>query len=333
MALFAGPVIHDGVEAMAGKADLSGKLVTVLGGSGFVGSHLAQELLSRGAWLRVACRRTELAGRIKPLGNLGQVQLARFDMRDADSLARVIAGSDMVVNLVGAFSGDLDAVQGRGAGRAAATAAAAGAGAFVHVSAIGADADGTTAYARSKAAGEAAVLAAFPTATVLRPSVLFGPDDKFINMFGALIAMAPVMPVFAPAAKLQPLFVDDLAAAIANALADPAAHGGTTFELGGPEQIAMLDLNQRIARAAERKVLFAPLPDGLSGVIAGLTGWLPAAPLSRQQWQLLKAGNVVSGTLPGIDALGVSARPLGLFLDRWMVQYRKHGRFEDRLAA
>lgn len=318
---------------MAGKADLSGKLVTVLGGSGFVGRHLAQELLSRGARLRVACRRTEVANRIKPLGNLGQVQLARCDMTNADSIARVVAGSDLVVNLVGAFSGDLDAVQGSGAGRAAAAAAAAGASAFVHVSAIGADADGITAYARSKAAGEAAVLAAFPAATVLRPSVLFGPDDQFLNLFGGLIALFPVIPVFAPQAKFQPLFVDDLAEAIANALSDPAAHGGKTYELGGPEQISVLELNQRIAAAAERKVLLAEMPDALSGLFATLTGWLPGAPLSRQQWQLLRAGNVVSGQHPGIAALGVNARPLGLFLDRWMVRYRKHGRFEDRLAA
>lgn len=318
---------------MAGKADLSGKLVTVLGGSGFVGRHLAQELLARGARLRVACRRTEVAGRIKPLGNLGQVQLARCDMTDAESVARVVAGSDLVVNLVGAFDGDLDAVQGSGAGRAAAAAAAAGASAFVHVSAIGADAEGATAYARSKAAGEAAVLAAFPAATVLRPSVLFGPDDQFLNLFGGLIALFPVIPVFAPQAKFQPLFVDDLAEAIANALADPTAHGGKTYELGGPEQISVLELNQRIAAAAERKVLLAGLPDALSGLFATLTGWLPGAPLSRQQWQLLRAGNVVSGQHPGIEALGVRARPLGLFLERWMVRYRKHGRFEDRLAA
>lgn len=311
--------------------DLSGKLVTVLGGSGFVGSHLAQELLARGARLRVACRNTETAGRIKPLGNLGQVQLARFNITDADSIARVVAGSDAVVNLVGAFTGDLDAVQGRGAGNAAALAA--GAKVFVQISAIGADPEGATAYARSKAVGEAAVLAAFPGATVLRPSVLFGPDDHFLNLFGGLIAAFPVIPVFAPSAMLQPLLVDDLAIAIANAVADPATHGGKTYELGGPEQISVLELNRRIAQASERKVLLAEMPDALSGLFAALTGWLPGAPLTRQQWQLLKAGNTVSGALPGIEALSVQPRPIGLFLDRWMVQYRKHGRFEDHLAT
>lgn len=318
---------------MTQRADLSGKLVTVLGGSGFVGTRLAQVLLTRGARLRVVCRSTETAGRIKPLGNLGQVQLARCDITDTDRLAQALAGSQAVVNLVGAFTGDLDAVQGSGAGRVAALAREAGATALVHVSAIGADPEGTTAYARSKAAGEAAVLSAFPQASVLRPSVLFGPDDQFLNMFGGLIAAFPVMPVFAPDAALQPLFVDDLAAGIANALADPGTHGGKTFELGGPEVISVLDLNRRIATAAERNVAFLELPDAVSGLFATLTGWLPGAPLTRQQWLLLRAGNTASPDLPGMTALGVDPRPLGLFLDRWMVRFRKHGRFEDRLAG
>ena len=126
--------------------------------------------------------------------------------------------------------------------------------------------------------------------------------------------------------RIRSAYVDDL-------LPDPAAHAGQTYELGGPEQISVLDLNQRIAAAAERKVLFAPLPDALSGLFAAVTGWLPGAPLTRQQWQLLQAGNVVSGTLPGITALGVNPRPLGLYLPRWMVRFRRHGRFRDRLAG
>jgi len=312
---------------------ISGKLVVLVGGSGFVGTHLAQELLARGARLRIACRQPKRAFKIKPLGNLGQVQFASLDVTRPETIARALAGADAVVNLVGAFDGDLDAVMGRGAGAVAAAAKAAGAAALVQVSAIGADSEGATAYARTKAAGEAAVLAAFPGATVLRPSVLFASDDKFINLFAGLIAAAPVLPVFAPKAKFQPLFIDDLAAAIANALENPAAHAGKTYELGGPEAISVADLNQRIAAAQGRKVLFAPLPDALAGLIATLTGWLPGAPLTRQQWLLLKAGNVASGTLPGIAALGVTARPLGLFLDRWMVRYRKHGRFGSKAAA
>jgi NADH dehydrogenase len=320
---------------MADRGDrLAGKLVLLVGGSGFVGTRLAQELLGRGARVRVASRHPERAVAIRPLANLGQVQFARCDLTRPESLDRVMAGVDAVINLVGAFAGDLDAVQGSGAGRLAAAAAVAGATAFVHVSAIGADPQGDTAYARSKAAGEAAVLAAFPSATVLRPSVLFGPDDRFINLFAGLIAALPVVPVFAPAARFQPLLVDDAAAAAANALADPARHGGKTYELGGPEAIAVIELNRRIAAAQGRDVLFAELPDALSGAIATLTGWLPGAPITRDQWRLLKAGNTVSGQFPGVAELDVAPRPLGLFLDRWMVRYRKHGRFgESSLSA
>ena len=313
--------------------DLADKLVVVVGGSGFVGRHLAQELLSRGARLRVVSRNPERAAALKPLGNLGQVQLLRADMARPGTLPQVLAGADAVVGLAGTFAGDLDAVMGRGAGELAVAAKAAGARAFVQVSAIGADPEGATAYARAKAAGEAAVLAAFPGATVLRPSVLFGPDDKFVNMFAGLAASLPVLPVFGPSATLQPLLVDDLALAICAALEDPATHGGKTFELGGPEVVTMGELNRRIAHAAERTPVLVELPDAASAVFATLTGWLPFAPLSRQQWLLLKAGNVVSGTLPGCKALGITPRGLGLFLDRWLVRYRKHGRFADRVKA
>lgn len=312
---------------------LEGKLVVLVGGSGFLGTHVVQELLARGARLRIASRNPERAFKLKPLANLGQVQFARCDMTRPESLARVLAGADGVVNLVGAFAGDLDAVQGRGVGTLARLAREAGAGAFVHVSAIGANAEGETAYAVSKAAGEAAVLAAFPTATILRPSVLFGPDDKFINMFAGLIAAAPALPVFGPEAPFQPLLVDDCAAAIATALAGPGQHGGKTYELGGPEVVTMLELNQRIATAQGRDPLFLPLPDAASAAFATLTGWLPFAPLSRDQWKMLKAGNVVAKKAKGIAALGITPRPIGLFLDRWMVRYRKHGRFGDKAKA
>jgi uncharacterized protein YbjT (DUF2867 family) len=311
--------------------DLNGKLVVVWGGSGFVGRHLAQELLSRGARLRVVSRNPERAAGLKPLGNLGQVQLLRGDVTRADQLSHLLAGADAVVNLVGTFGGDLDAVLGRGAGALALAAKACGASAFVQVSAIGADAEGETDYARAKAAGEAAVLAAFPSATVLRPSVLFGPDDNFINMFAGLTASLPVLPVFGPSAKLQPLFVDDLALAICAALEDPAAHGAKTYELGGPEVVTMGELNRRVAQAAGRAPVFAELPDAVSSAFATLTGWLPFAPLSRQQWKLLKAGNVASGA--GIKALGITPRAMGLFLDKWLLRYRKHGRFADRVKA
>jgi NADH dehydrogenase len=238
-----------------------------------------------------------------------------------------MVGADAAINLVGVFAGDLDAVQGTGAGRIAAAARTAGAASFVHVSAIGADPESPVAYARSKADGEAAVRAAFPSATILRPSILFGPDDHFLNMFAGLIARLPALPVFAPAARLQPLFVDDAALAAVQALTDVAAHGGKLYEIAGPEVLTMLDLNQRIAAAQGRHRLFMPLPDALSGAIAGLTGWLPGASLTTAQWKLLQPGNFASGKFPGLHDLGISPRPLGLFLDRWMLRYREHGRF------
>ena len=312
---------------------LRGKTVVLLGGSGYFGRHLAQALLAQGARLRIASRHPERAFALKPLGNLGQVQFARCDVTRPEQLAAVLAGAQGVVNLVGAFAGDLDSLQGAGAGRIAAAARAAGAQAFVQVSAIGADAASPVDYARTKGEGEAAVLAAFRGATIMRPSLLFGPDDAFVNMFAGLIAMLPALPVFGPAAKLQPVFVDDAAEAVAAALTDPGQHGGEIFELAGPEVITMLELHQRIAKAQGRERLFGTLPDFVSGAFAALTGWLPGAPLSSDQWTLLKAGNVASGKLPGLKELGVAAHPLGLFLDRWMVRYRKHGRFGEKSRA
>jgi uncharacterized protein YbjT (DUF2867 family) len=312
---------------------LRDKTVVLLGGSGFFGRHLAQALLAQGARLRIASRHPERAFALKPLGNLGQVQFARCDVTRPEHVAAALAGADGVVNLVGAFAGDLDALQGEGAGRIAAAARVAGAEAFVQVSAIGADAGSPVDYARTKGEGEAAVLAAFPTATIMRPSLLFGPDDKFVNMFAGLIAILPALPVFGPSAHLQPAFVDDAAEAVAAALADPGSHGGKIFEIAGPEVLTMLELHQRIAAAQGRERLFGELPDLVSGGFAALTGWLPGAPITSDQWALLKAGNVASGKLPGLKELGVTAHPLGLFLDRWMVRFRKHGRFGEKSQA
>ncbi|WP_395391213.1 complex I NDUFA9 subunit family protein [Novosphingobium sp. BL-8A] len=307
---------------------LSGKIVTLLGGSGFLGRHVVQELFARGARVRVASRNPDKAWSIKPLSNLGQIQFARVDVSKLDSLARVLEGSDAVVNLVGAFDGNLDAVQGSGAGRIAAAAKAAGAQAFVHVSAIGADAGSDVTYARTKAEGERAVLAEFPSATIVRPAIMFGPDDNFVMMFGELISRMRMLPVFAPEAKLQPVFVDDVAESIAIALAAPEIHGGKTYELAGPEIYTVLELNQRIAASEGRKRALVPLPDGLGGLIAAL----PGTPISTDQFKLLKAGIEASGTLPGLAEIGVTPRPLELFLDRWMTRFRNHGRFGTKSA-
>lgn len=314
------------------SADLQDKIVTVVGGSGFLGKHLAQELLARGARLRIASRNPERAYNLKPLGNLGQITFVRCDITRPDTMRPALAGSDAVVNLVGAFDGNLDAVQGDGAGKLAEMAKQAGATSFVHVSAIGADASSDIDYARTKGEGEGAVRAAFPDATVIRPSLLFGPDDNFVNMFARLISTFPALPVFAPDARLQPVFVDDVAQAIANVLAEPAQRG-KTFEIAGPEVITMADLNSRIARAQDRKRSFIALPEQVSTVFAMLTGWMPGAPITQDQLELLRNGSVASGSLPGLRDLGISAKPLGLFLDRWMVRFRKHGRFGEEASA
>jgi uncharacterized protein YbjT (DUF2867 family) len=308
---------------MSHRDPLAGKLVVLLGGSGFLGTHLAQELLRRGARLRIAARRPERAFHLRPLANLGQIQFVRCNVKDARSIASALHGADAVAYLVGTFGRDQRALQADGAGIAARAAAEQGTSAFVYMSAIGADPQSDSGYAASKGLGEQQVRAAFPQATILRPSVLFGEDDKFVNLFAGLIARLPVLPVFGADARLQPLYVDDAAEAITHALAEPAKHGGKTFELAGPQVLTMEDLHRRIAAAQDRSRGFVPVPDSLAGLFAAL----PGTPMTSDQWNLLKAGSVASGALPGCAELGIRPRPLELFLDRWMIRYRKHGRF------
>jgi NADH dehydrogenase len=266
---------------------------------------------------------------LKPLAQLGQIQFVRCEARREESVAAVVNGSDAVVNLVGTFSGDVMGTIADSARNIAEAAAACGCSAMVHVSAIGADPQSPATYARAKAESETEVLDAYPAATILRPGVLFGEDDNFVQMFAGLIAMMPVLPVFAPHAALQPLSVDDAAAAVVAALADPAAHGGKTYEIAGPEPITMLEFNRRIAASQNRKRGFVPMPDGLSALFAAL----PGTPMNSDQWSLLKGGNRPSGALPGLKELGITPKPLGLFLDRWMTRYRKYGRFNETVAG
>lgn len=315
---------------MADLNPLEDRLVVLVGGDGFVGTHLAQELLDRDVRLRVAGRSPEKAFRLKPLADLGQLQFARCNVKDRRSLEAVLQGAEAAVYLVGTFGADQAALQADGAAMAAEIARDQGAGAFVYVSAIGADAaDQESGYAATKGEGEARVREAFPSATIMRPSVIFGEDDAFINMFAELISTFPVLPVFAPEARLQPVWVGDVAEAIANALADPARHGGHTYELAGPEIVTMDALHRRIAEAQARSPVLIPMPDRVGALFAAL----PGTPMNGDQWRLLKRGTVASGSLPGIAELGVTAKPLALFLERWMTRYRKHGRFTERPGA
>lgn len=308
---------------MPTSSPLSGQLVTLFGGSGYLGNYVAQALLERGARLRLASRAPYKAQGLKPLANLGQLQFLPCDITNEAHLAAALDGADYVVNLVGAFAGDLNTVMGEAPGTIARLAAAAGVTAMVHISAIGADAQSPTAYAKSKALGETRVLAGFPTATILRPSIVFGKDDNFLNLFGGTIAMLPVLPVFGPEAKLQLVYADDVAEAVATALEHPEEHGGRTYELGGPEQLSMIEIHERIAEAQGRKRRFIAMPDGLSAAFAAM----PLTPMSRDQWALLKPGSTVAPGAPGFAELGIEPKPLGLFLDKWMLRYRKHGRF------
>jgi NADH dehydrogenase len=305
---------------------LDGQLITVLGGGGFLGRYVVQRLLARGARVRVAQREPRAATFLKPLGGLGQTQFVAADVRDPASVLRAVHGSDAVINLAGAF-GDMQAVQADGAGHVAAAAKAAGAAALVHVSAIGADRESASAYGRSKGDGEAAVRAAFADAAILRPSILFGREDQFINRFAALLRLSPVIPVIAPKAKFQPAYVGDVADAAVAALAPPAA--GKIFEIGGPQVLTMAELLRWIADATGRSPLFVDVPDLVAGALASGLGWAPGAPITKDQWLMLQHDNVVADGAAGLAQLGITATSLKSVADGWLVQYRRHGRFAE----
>ncbi|MBL0914708.1 MAG: complex I NDUFA9 subunit family protein [Sphingopyxis sp.] len=304
--------------------NLDGQLITVFGGGGFLGRYVVQRLLARGTRVRIAEREPRKAVFLKPLGGLGQTQFAAADVRDPASVARAVAGSDAVINLVGAFD-DMFAVQADGAGHVAAAAKAAGVGTLVHISAIGADSEAPSAYGRSKGDGEAAVRKAFPQAAILRPSILFGREDNFINRFAALIRMLPAIPVIAPKTKLQPVYVGDVADAVVAALGDAAA--GKTFELGGPQVLTMLELQQWIADATGRARLLVELPDIVSSTLATGFGWAPGAPITKDQWLMLQRDNIVASGAKGLGQLGITPTSLASVAEGWLVQYRRHGRF------
>lgn len=307
---------------------MQGDLVTIFGGGGFLGRYVAQALLAQGARIRVAVRNPANANYIKPLGNLGQVQLIAADVRKPTSVARAVHDADAVVNLVGSFD-NMDAVQHIGAATVAKAAAAANVRALVHISAIGADRESEAEYGRSKAAGEEAVRTAFTSATILRPSIVFGREDQFINRFAGLIRMLPVVPVIGANTKFQPVFVGDIAKAVAAAL---SANTGETLELGGPETFSMLELNRWIAKAIGRDPAFAPVPDFAAGLLAKTTGWLPGAPITTDQFKMLGCDNVVTGK-DGLAAFGIAPTPLDAVADDWLDIYRKHGRFGQANAA
>ncbi|MDB5680268.1 MAG: 3-beta hydroxysteroid dehydrogenase [Sphingomonas bacterium] len=308
------------------------KLVTLIGGGGFLGRYIAQELLAAGARVRIAERDPRRAWFLKPLGGLGQTQFAACDVTRPETVARALAGSDAVVYLVGTWGPNFKGIQQDGLRAAAEAVKAAGVEAFVDISTIGADPKSESRYYATKGAGEAAARAAFPATTILRPSVVFGPEDKFINRFAAMIAAMPVVPVLKPKARFQPVHVVDVAKAVAHVLADPGAHAGKTYELAGPEVIAISELIGWLATSIGRSPAVIALPD-VAGNALSMLGFLPGAPIKRDQWKMLQTDNVATGAVPGLSALGIVPTPMEAVAPSWLVRYRKAGRFGARAAA
>lgn len=302
------------------------KLVTLVGGGGFLGRYAAQYLLAHGARVRIAQRDPRSAEFLRPLGGLGQTQFVAVDIRKPDTLARVLHGSDAVVNFVGILKGDFAAFQAEGARHVAQAAQSVGAQSFVQLSAIGADIASASRYGRTKGEGDAAVHTAMPAATILRPSIVFGPEDQFVNRFAGMIAGAPLVPVLRSAARFQPVYVGDVARAIVASIREPARHSGKIYELGGPDVLSMGALVRWIAQAIGRQPTIVDLPDAIGGLIA-MMGFLPGAPITPDQWRMLRTDNVVADDAAGLAAFGIEPTPLATVAPTWLVRYRRHGRF------
>ena len=297
------------------------KLVTIFGGGGFIGRYVCEQLLDYGEYnvrLRVVAREPRSAHYIQPLAQVGQWGIVRGDVTNPESVRRAVEGASAVVNLTGAFKG-MGAVHVRGARDVAEAARDAGVSSLVHISAIGSDANSEAVYARTKGEGEAAVRDAFPNATIIRPSVVFGPEDSFANMLAGLSRL-PALPVVAPNWKLQPVYVEDLAKAIAKATIDPQTHGGKTYEIGGPQVLTMREFTAEILKAVGRKTELIDVPGPVASMISYL-GFLPGAPLTRDQWLMLQHDNVVSKGAPGLEAFGIRPTPFGAVAPEWLRMY------------
>ena len=246
------------------------------------------------------------------------------------SVATAVEGADSVINLTGAFR-EMVALHVEGARHIAQATARAGADALVHISAIGADANSESDYGRTKGQGENDVRAAFPAATIIRPSIVFGAEDDFTNRF-ATMAKFPVLPVLAPATRFQPVYVRDLAQAIAAAALDPAAHAAKTYEIGGPEILSMVELNRLIARLSGQSPDIVELPR-IAGTMLSKLGFLPGAPLTKDQWLMLQRDNVAGPGAPGLADFGIEPTPIGAVADEWLARYRGGSRFQGRRPA
>lgn len=313
-------------------------LVTVFGGSGFLGRSVVRALAKRDYRIRVAVRRPELAGHLQPLGRVGQIHAVQANLRYPASVEAAMRDSHVAINLVGILTEGgaqtFDAVQGSGAGAVASAANAAGAR-MVHISAIGADENSPSGYGRSKAAGEKAIRSAVPSATILRPSIMFGPEDQFTNRFAALATVSPVLPLIGGGlTRLQPVYVGDVATAVADAV-DGKTKAGATYELGGPEVLTMREIIEFILTTIERKRLLVSLPFGLAKLQALLLQFAPGAlKLTPDQVELLRSDNVVSDAAKAagltLEGLGITADSLEAIAPQYLWRFRRTGQFAHR---
>lgn len=311
------------------------KLITIIGGSGFLGRHIVRALAKRGYRIRAACRRPDLAGHLQPLGVPGQVMPVQANVRYPASLAAACDGAYAVINLTGvlysAGAQSFDAVHAFGAEASAKAARAARARVFIQMSAIGADPGSAAAYARSKAEGEARARAAFPSAIILRPSIVFGPEDSFFNRFAGLARFAPALPLIGGGAtKFAPVFVGDVAEAVAR-LVDRGEADGKTYELGGPEVLTFKQLMQFTLDTIERRRLLIPVPWSVARLQGLILGLLPKPLLTADQVELLKSDNVVSETAQRekrtLDGLGIAAQGIEGIVPGYLYRFRKAGQF------
>lgn len=308
---------------------MQGSRVTVFGGSGFIGRHVVRRLARAGAIVTVAVRDPEAAMFLKPMGDVGQITPVYGSVRKPKTVARAVAGADIVINLVGVLhQGDQSfaATHVLGARHVAEAAAAEGIARLVHLSAIGADAGSPALYARTKAAGEAAVLKAVPTATIQRPSVVFGPEDDFLNRFGALARLSPVLPLIGGGAtRFQPVFVGDVADAVMAAL-ERADTAGTTYELGGPQVMSFRRIMEFVLAETGRSALLVPVPFQAARLLGTLLGLLPVPPLTADQVRLLEQDNVAGEGMPGFAELGIGdLEPMEAAAPQWLARFRKPG--------
>ena len=314
-------------------------LVTVFGGSGFLGRHLTRALAREGYRVRPAVRRPDLAGHLQPLGRVGQIHAVQANLRYPASVEAAVRDADVVINLVGILfergKQRFEAVQAEGAHHVARAAAAVGAR-VIHVSALGADTDSPAAYARTKAAGEVAVHCAAPDATIFRPSILFGPEDDFFNRFAAMARLSPALPLVGGGeTKFQPVFVGDVAQAILRAVGG-RARGGTIYELGGPEVRSFRQLMEYVLAVTERRRLLVPLPFALAKLQAWFLQFMPTPLLTPDQVELLKRDNVVSDAAKAqgrtIEALGIEPAALEAIVPSYLWRFRRAGQFRGRVA-